>query len=117
MNPAIFQYLALAVYIVGAVAAVVLLIVAVNSLQRARTGAYYVVREEARSRGWRLLGLALALVPVTVGLGALLNSFARPVPQVQATATAPDSATPVARGRQSHFPQREPTPPRSFSPS
>ena len=106
MNPAIFRYLALAVYIVGAVAAVVLLIVAVNSLQRARTGAYYVVREEARSRGWRLLGLALALVPVTIGLGALLSSFARPVPQVQATATLrPTTAVVRPSSTHTHTPQ------------
>lgn len=88
MSPAIFHSLALAVYIVGAVAVVVLLIVSLNLLQRARTGAYYVVREEARSRGLRSLGIAVLLIPVTLGLGIWVDSLARPSPQVMPTATS-----------------------------
>ncbi len=95
MNSAILHSLTLAVYIGGAVAVAVLLIVAVNSLRRARTGSYYVVREEARSRGLRLLGIALVLIPVTLGLGAAANSLARATPPVTATATRRPTAVVV----------------------
>jgi hypothetical protein len=96
MNPAIFHSLALAVYVIGAVAVVVLLIIAINFLRQARGGLYYVVREEARSRGLRLLAVAVALIPVTLGLGAYVNHLAVSfTPVAKVTSTPMPTVTPV----------------------
>jgi len=88
MSPAIVHYIVLAVRVVGAVAVVVLLILAANLLRQARSGAYYVVREEARTRGLRLLLIAVALVPVTLGLGAAVDTLARPAVVAKVTPTS-----------------------------
>jgi len=92
MNPAIFNFLAVAIRILGAVTVIVLLWAAVTALGQARTGVYYVVREEARSRGLRLIGLAVLLIPVTVLLAAGMDRLAiRPIPMARATAMSPPS--------------------------
>lgn len=86
MNPAILRYLLLALTAVGSAAALTLVILAVIFLSRARRGLYYVVREEARVRGLRLLAIALPVLLASVGLGILSNRFApRPVVVVQST--------------------------------
>jgi hypothetical protein len=95
MTPAIVHYIALAVRVAGGIAVVALLIVAAIFLQRARSGAYYVVREEARTRGLRLLIIAIAVIPVALGLGAGVDSFARPASVARVTATPAPTAIPT----------------------
>jgi hypothetical protein len=86
MFPSILHYLGLGVSIAGAVAIVVLLVIAVTLLQRARSGLYYVVREESRSRGLRLLVIAVALIPVSAGVFFADYALNRSAP-VQTTPT------------------------------
>ena len=94
MNPPIFHYLALALTLIGLVAALVMVIIAVISLGRARTGQYYVVREQSRIRGLRLLAMAILVLLATLGPSALLNRWAsRPVAVVQKTATPAATST------------------------
>lgn len=60
----------------GAVAIIVLLVIAVLALRQARSGAYYVMREAARSRGMRTILIAVLLIPVTLGLSAYVDHLA-----------------------------------------
>jgi len=88
MSPPIFHYIALGARVVGAVVVVVLLLIAVNYLRQARSGAYYVQREEARGRGLRLIGVAALSALVLFGLAATSDYLGvRPVQVAQATAT------------------------------
>lgn len=96
ISPAILHYIAVAARVIGAVVVVVLLIIAVNNLRQARTGAYYVQREEARSRGLRLLGVTLLSALVLFGLAALSDSLgARPANVAKATVTPNPTPTVV----------------------
>ncbi len=88
MSPPIFHYVALGARGVGAVVVVVLLLLAVNYLRLARTGTFYVQREEARGRGLRLIGVAVLSALVLFGLAAMSDYLGvRPVQVAQATAT------------------------------
>ena len=96
ISPAILHYIAVAARVIGAVVVVVLLIIAVNNLRQARTGAYYVQREEARSRGLRLLGVTLLSALVLFGLAALSDFLgARPANVAKATVTPNPTPTVV----------------------
>jgi|GEM_PF-461672 len=88
MNLTLFHSLAVAARVTGAVAVVVLLVVAVVALRQARSGAYYVMREAARSRGLRAILIAVVLIPATVGLAAYVDYLAdNPISLVSATET------------------------------
>jgi len=96
ISPAILHYIAVAARVIGAVVVVVLLIIAVKNLRQARTGAYYVQREEARSRGLRLLGVTLLSALVLFGLAALSDFLgARPANVAKATVTPNPTPTVV----------------------
>lgn len=100
MNPAMFHYLAFALTVLGIVAALVLVIIAIVFLGRARTGLYYVVREQARVRGLRLIAIAIPVLLVPLGLSALVDRFAprfapRPVAVVRATVTPTATSAPA----------------------
>jgi len=88
MNSATLHLLASAVRLVGTAAVIILIVIAIRALQEARSGLYYVVREKARSRGLRLILVALLVVPVTLGLAAYADHVAGSPPAlVRATAT------------------------------
>jgi len=88
MSPALLRSLAITARILGATTVVVLLVIAMISLRLARSGAYYVVREEARKRGLRLVLIAALLIPVTIGLAAYGDYLAvRPIPLASVTET------------------------------
>ena len=94
MSPALFHALATVARVLGAVTVVVLVIVAVYSLRLARSGSYYVMREEARKRGLRAILVAVFLIPVTVGLAAYADHAAEySIPVARATETAAPTAT------------------------
>jgi hypothetical protein len=76
MSPALFHSLAVAARVIGAVAVVALIVVAVVAFRQARSGAYYVIREAARSRGLRAILIAVSLIPVTAGLAAYADYLA-----------------------------------------
>jgi hypothetical protein len=95
MNPAVIHTIAVAARVIGAIAMFVLLIIAVNFLRQARSGAYYVQREEARGRGLRLIVVAALLAAVTFGLSALVEyAGARSVQVAQVVATPTVTLTP-----------------------
>ena len=74
--------------LVGAAAVIILIVIAIRALREARIGLYYVVREKARSRGLRLMLVALLVVPVTLGLAAYVDHAAGSLPVlVRATVT------------------------------
>ena len=77
MNSATLHLLASAVRLVGAAAVIILIVIAIRALREARSGLYYVVREKARSRGLRLMLVALLVVPVTLGIGSLCGLCCR----------------------------------------
>jgi len=88
MSPPIFHYVALAARVIGAGMVIALLIIAVNYLRQARTGAYYVQREEARGRGLRLIAVAALSALVLFGLAALSDYLGvRPRQVARATVT------------------------------
>ena len=94
MSPALIHSLATVVRVVGAVTVVVLVIVAVTSLRLARSGSYYVMREEARKRGLRLILAATFMIPVALGLAAYVDHTAEySVPVARATETPMPTAT------------------------
>ena len=94
MSPALLHSLATVARVVGAVTVVVLVIVAVYSLRLARSGSYYVMREEARKRGLRLILAATFLIPATVGLAAYMDHAAEySVPVARTTETPMPTAT------------------------
>jgi hypothetical protein len=109
-SPAIFHYIAIAARVIGAVAVAVLLIIAVNYLRQARTGAYYVQREEARGRGLRLLGVAGLSALVLFGLAAMSDSLgARPVNVARVTVTPSSTPTVVTAEPTATSTPEEPT--------
>ena len=74
--------------LVGAAAVIILIAIAIRALREARSGLYYVVREKARSRGLRLMLVALLVVPVTLGVAAYVDYAAgSPTVLVRATVT------------------------------
>ena len=96
MNPALLHSLAIMARVLGVVTVIVLLVVAIVSLRQARSGAYYVVREEARKRGLRSILIAALVIPATVGLGAYVDYLAiQPVSSASATETPTATATRV----------------------
>ena len=96
MNPALLHSLAIIARVLGVVTVIVLLVVAIISLRQARSGAYYVVREEARKRGLRSILIAALVIPATVGLGAYVDYLAiQPVSSASATETPTATATRV----------------------
>ena len=96
MNSATLHLLASAARLVGAAAVVILIVIAVRALREARSGSYYVVREKARSRGLRLMLLALLVVPVTLGGAAYVDHVAG-TPTVLVKVTATPTLTHTAR--------------------
>jgi hypothetical protein len=97
MNSTVLHLLANVARIVGAAAVIILIVVAVRALREARSGLYYVVREKARSRGLRLMLLALLIVPVALGGAAYMDHVAGSsiaVVRVTATPTATHTAQP-----------------------
>jgi hypothetical protein len=110
ISPAILHYIALAVRVIGAAVAVVLLIIAVNYLRLARTGAYYVQRERARGHGLRLLEVAVLSGLVLFGLAVLLDRLgARPANVAQATVTPNPTLTVVTARPTATSTPEEPT--------
>ena len=110
ISPAIFHYIAIAARVIGAVVVAVLLMIAVNYLRQARTGAYYVQREEARGRGLRLLGVAGLSALVLFGLAALSDSWgARPANVARATVTPSSTPTVVTAEPTATSTPEEPT--------
>jgi hypothetical protein len=94
MNTATLHLLASAVRLVGAAAVIILIVIAIRALREARSGLYYVVREKARSRGLRLILVALLVVPVTLGIAAYVDHAAgSPIVVVRATATVTPTHT------------------------
>jgi hypothetical protein len=94
MNSATLRLLASAVRLVGAAAVIILIVIAIRALREARSGLYYVVREKARSRGLRLILVALLVVPVTLGIAAYVDHAAgSPIVVVRATATVTPTHT------------------------
>ena len=110
ISPAILHYIAVAARVIGAVVVVVLLIIAVNYLRLARTGAYYVQREQARGRGLRLLEVAVLSGLVLFGLAVLLDRLgARPANVAQATVTPNPTPTVITAGPTATSTLEEPT--------
>ena len=121
MNSATLHLLASAVRLVGAAAVITLIVIAIRALREARSGLYYVVRETARSRGLRLILVALLVVPVTLGMAAYVDyaaggltvlvrvtvtpTFTRTAQPVQPTVTA----TPEPPEPPTDTPQPRPT--------
>ncbi len=98
MNSATLHLLASAVRLVGTAAVIIFIIIAIRALQEARSGLYYVVREKARSRGLRLILMALLMVPVTLGLAAYADHVAGSPPalvRITATPTLTHTVQPV----------------------
>jgi hypothetical protein len=94
MSSAFFHFLAVAMRVTGLAIIVVLIAVAYTLLRQARSGAYYVVREEARSRGLRLILIAVLLIPVTLLLAAYTDSLtASSFSLASATDTPPTTPT------------------------
>ena len=76
----------------GAAEVLILIVIAIRALREARSGLYYVVREKARSRGLRLILVALLVVPVTLGLAAYVD-YAAGGPTVLVSATVTPTFT------------------------
>jgi len=110
ISPANFHSIAVAARVIGAAVVAVLLMIAVNYLRQARTGAYYVQREEARGRGLRLLGVAGLAALVVFGLAAMSDSLgARPANVARATVTPSSTPTVVTAEPTATSTPEEPT--------
>jgi hypothetical protein len=94
MSSAFFHFLAVAARVLGALTVVALFAIAIVLLRRARSGAYYVVREEARNRGLRLIVIAVVLIPVVLLLSIYADYLAvRPISLASSTSTPVPTTT------------------------
>jgi len=93
MNPSILRMVSTGLRLAGAAGALVLVILAIVYLRRARSGLYYVVREESRTRGLRLLLVAVLVLPVTLGPAAYVDRLARQMPTLVAAAVLASTPT------------------------